>query len=133
MYCRNCGKEIDGNSEFCTHCGDRVHEPGKATEAGASLEESAGKKAEHSKYGKAKLINKVALTGLVLCVLGLALQSLSKYTSILLMVSFFFGLSSFLQIKKGNGTGAWMAWFAMVLGGINIVVFLSSFLAAFYR
>ena len=25
MYCKHCGKEIDDNAKFCTHCGEKKH------------------------------------------------------------------------------------------------------------
>lgn len=27
MYCRNCSKEIENNSSFCIHCGEKLGQP----------------------------------------------------------------------------------------------------------
>lgn len=45
MFCRNCGKQLGPETNFCPACGTKVLAGGEAPYGGASTENSAGPKA----------------------------------------------------------------------------------------
>ncbi len=47
MFCRNCGKEMENNSSFCIHCGEKQRAP----DTPVNLNENEQKRLRYKKYG----------------------------------------------------------------------------------
>ena len=59
MYCRNCGKEIENNSSFCIHCGEKLGQAkiqGKETLVGNEMDDDEQKRLRYRKYASYMLL-----------------------------------------------------------------------------
>jgi hypothetical protein len=54
MFCRNCGKEIPDNTEYCRYCG--AQQPQKAASSPASQDTAPTKKSDDNIYGIIALV-----------------------------------------------------------------------------
>lgn len=78
---------------------------------------------------KNKKLNQLAWIGALVWVVSVLLQQISGIFGIITAASFFIGLTAFLQIKKTNERGRFLAFLTMILGGISLVGVLSAVLS----
>ena len=51
MFCSNCGKQLDDNAKYCTHCGAKVIHIGENASSFQS-QQSVFKRDENSSYNR---------------------------------------------------------------------------------
>jgi len=91
MYCRNCGKEIENNSSFCIHCGEKVVHPeinSKDTPVGNKLDDNEQKRHRNKQYASYMLF--IALVCLF-AAMGIKSDGYSPIRGFLGFLMFVFG------------------------------------------
>lgn len=99
MYCKNCGKEVNGN--FCPNCGNSIN-----------IEQNQPQQPINQQK-----TNIMAIVGFVIGCVSIFLN----FWGIVGIVSLVFSIIGLVQINNDNGKGKGFAIAGIVIGGFSVL------------
>lgn len=141
-FCFNCGKEIDSQAKFCSHCGSKqgfIEQKNKTEqpiEQKDGLNNTTGEKTTgtfstgttqnnfDNIVEKIDRLNPFCITGLIVSGLSLFLN----YYGIIGITGFILSILGYTQIKKANENGKILSIIGITIGAVTSAIWLISYL-----